>query len=135
MSEVIETKTVLVNGKPLPFGYDCKSLTYDMGDPEITVRNAVNGGSNVSIHSENRETSIGMFKFDIFPTNDVDSNDSRVYVRSLKQNVGSNTITVTSLKGKTLRWSGLSCTNKIEFNDNPDGTVSLEFQGDASVIS
>lgn len=135
MAEIIEVKTLLVNGKPLPVGYECKSLSYNLGDPEIAVKNAVNGASDVAIHSPNRETALGSIKFNIYPTSKTTSGDSRVYVRSLKKNIASNTIIATSPLGKTIAFVACSCTNAVEFADNPDGSVPLEFMGDKANIS
>jgi hypothetical protein len=134
-TETIQVKQLLANNKPLPAGYVQSTLSYTLGLGETTVRTAVNGNTTTRIISENLETKKSMLKFEIYPIDRNDETDPRPYVKNLKSNLGNNTFTAISNKGKTLRFTGMVLMNDPEFADNPDGTIPLEFEGDEVQIS
>lgn len=133
--ERINVKSIGVNGSPLPFGYVQGSLTYKLGLGDIKIRTAVNGNTTTRVISEDRETLRSMLKFDIFPIDTKNNTDARVYVTNLRASLYGNTLTIISENGKTLRFTGMCMLNDPEINDNPDGVISLEFEGNPVQIS
>lgn len=128
----ITIKTLTINNNPVPNGYKPNTLSYEPGFGEINVRTVVNGNSTTTVHAPDASTKIGMLKVELEPIDKTaDNQDILKYIKSLKDNIGSNTLKVTSADtGVKRTFVNCSCTNKIEFVDGTDGNVSLEFKGD-----
>jgi hypothetical protein len=110
------------------------SAVYDGGEGEINVRSAsAGGGSSSSVHSQNAETKIGKFKFDVFLTSDLDQK-----IATWKENIGANSIQANQgSQGNdsiSLSFDNMSLVNLVEREVSADGVTSLEFEGDPMSI-
>lgn len=128
MSITLSVPSVIVNNQTIAIVPN--SFTYDGGEGEINVRAASGGGNQIeSVHSVNAEGKIGMCKFDVYLTPDVDS-----LIRTWKNQVGQNNIQfvqrISNGGNVTRSMSHMSVTNKVERNASSDGVVSIEFSGD-----
>lgn len=128
MSITLSVPSVIVNNQTIAIVPN--SFSYDGGEGEINVRAASGGGNTIeSVHSVNAEGKIGMCKFEVYLTPDVDS-----LIRTWKNQVGQNNIQfVQRLTGGgnfTRSMSRMSLVNKVERGASSDGVVSLEFSGD-----
>lgn len=128
MSITLSVPSVIVNNETIAIVPN--SFTYNGGEGEINVRAASGGGNTIeSVHSVNAENKIGMCKFDVYLTPDMDSR-----IRSWKNRVGQNNIQfVQRISGGgavTRSFSRMSLINNVERNASSDGVVSLEFSGD-----
>jgi hypothetical protein len=124
---VISNPSIIVNNDTIEFIGG--SLVYDAGEGEVKVRSvSTGGGGSNSIHAVDTEGRVGMVKFDVPLTNDLDGN-----IGTWKTRVGLNTIKFTEQLGTEFfnrSFTGLSLAPKVERNVGPDGVVSLDFQGD-----
>lgn len=129
--KAISTPEILVNGDKIAIVPN--SLVYDAGEGEINVRSAsLGGGSSESVHTVDAESQIGMVKFQVYNTNDLDGN-----IRTWKRNIAENAISFAQQIGteQFIREApGLSLVNSIERDIGADGTTELEFEGDQIVI-
>jgi len=105
------------------------TLVYDAGEGEIKVEAvSIGGGKSESIHGEDISTAIGMVKFDVPTTDDLDAK-----IREMKQAIGANGIVFVEKIGSQIvkrTFTGMSLSNSVERNVGSDGKVSLEFKGD-----
>ena len=105
------------------------SLVYDGGEVEITVTAVTKGGGKTeSIHSENAENAVGMVKFEMPTTSDIDEK-----IAEWKEQIAGNVIKLTERVGvkiKTITFKGMSLVNKVERGVGSEGKVELEFKGD-----
>jgi len=105
------------------------SLTYNGGELEVSVKAGSSGGGKTeTYHFEDASTGIGMVKFKVYNTKDIDGKiaewkaNTAINAASFFQKVGS---------GNAKRnFTGMSLVNSIERGTGPDGEVELEFQGD-----
>lgn len=122
----LSVPTVLVND--IPIAIVPNSFEFEPGYGEINVRSAsVGGGSSTSIHTEDAEGKIGMCKFQAFVTD-----ESRGVIALVKQRVGTNVVSAVQANGIPIILNGASMTNNPTFAASADGTVELEFKGDAT---
>lgn len=110
------------------------SVTYNGGEGEITVKTASAGSGNVeSVHAENAETQIGMFKCSVYLDNDLDSK-----IRAWKRNVGTNEIKMTQknnvLESTVRVWTDMSLAPAVDREASADGVTEIEFSGGQMVI-
>ena len=109
------------------------SFSYDRGEPEINVRAAsVGNNGSESVHGVNAETGFTEIMFSLFVTNTTDE-----LIRIWKQEIGNNTVTaiqaVPDGSDIILTFPGQSLTNKPTREASADGTVEIEFKGDAGI--
>lgn len=107
------------------------SLTYKRGAGDVSVRAQSAGGDSVeAVVTENAETKISMVKFNMYLT---DTN--REAIRGWQNNRfnGGNTIRF-SERGSTepLSFTGMNVTTDPEYSIGADGSVEVEFMGDAA---
>lgn len=110
------------------------TFVYQGGEGETNVRASSAGSGNAtSVHSEDAETQISMCKFEVYPTDEIDSK-----LRTWKRNVGINVIKATEgggrLKPVVRVFPGMSLVNHPERNATADGTIELEFKGDQMTL-
>ena len=126
----VSSPELIVNGDKVAIVPN--SLVYNAGEGEITVRAAsLGGGASESVHTLDAETQIGMVKFQMYNTSDLDG-----LIATWKQNVGENAVSFVEQIGSDqfIREApGLSLVNSVEREIGADGTTELEFQGDQFV--
>lgn len=107
------------------------TLSFDEGGGEQTVKSQSAGGDSVSsVFWENAETKLSMLKFEIFST-DKNIANARIW----KFNKNANFLTWSggnkSNTQRILQFAAL--TNNYEVNLKNEGTLSLEFHGEAVI--
>lgn len=107
------------------------SLAYKRGKGDISVRAQSAGGDAVQVVvTENAETKMAMVKFSLFLTD-----DNRQAIETWQENRfnGGNTIRFSQRGSEVpLSFTGMNITTDPEFNVGADGSVEIEFMGDAS---
>ena len=102
------------------------SLTFRLGTGETNVRSAsAGGGSSRSVHSEDAESKIGMFKWSMF-VNDETTN----FAADWKSRTGANFVSAGQPATSPKSGSNMSMINDPDFEANADGVVEIEFEGD-----
>lgn len=121
-------KKVYVNGNPVLIAQ--ASLKVKFGYGETNVRAQVFGRTTTPVASENLETKISEISFDLLAQDSTDDSDLRVLIKSWKDNIGANIITIEpDGAGQTQIAKNMSLTNDPEVNETPDGVISLVWQG------
>lgn len=110
------------------------SLRYDGGEGEINVRSASGGGNEIeTVHTVNAETKMSKLMFDVYLTDDLDSN-----IADWKERAGANSLGFAERRpdGTTTARSfdRMSLINAVERNASADGVTSLEFVGNPMTI-
>lgn len=105
-----------------------------LGGGEVNVRSASSGGNSIeSVHTSNAETKISTWTFEIYPTPENIRN-----VSGWQNAIGQNTVAAIETLGNgtsiSLSLTGASLANDPELNLSADGTISLEFKGNQTVI-
>lgn len=130
--KAIATPEVIVNGDKIAIVPN--SLSYNAGEGEINVRAASSGGGiSESVHTVDAEAQVGMVKFQMFNTPELDGQ-----IANWKQSIGENAISFAEQIGgeQFIRQApGMSLVNAVEREIGADGTTELEFQGDQFVGS
>ena len=128
----LSTPTVIVNNISMLIYPN--SLVYDGGEGELVVRSGSGGGGmNLSVHTQNAETTIGKCSFDVFLTQDMDAK-----IALWKEQIGANSIQVVQRSNPglavTLSFDNMSLINAVERKAGADLVTSLEFAGDPMSI-
>lgn len=122
----LSVPSILVNNVPIDIVPN--SFEYEVGYGEINVRSAsVGGGSSTTIHTEDAENKIGMCKFQLFITD-----TSRAAIAGWKLLIAGNVISAVQNGASPFVLNGASMTNNPTFAASADGTVEVEFKGDAT---
>ena len=105
------------------------TLVYNAGEGEIKVEAiSIGGGKSETVHGQDITTAIGMVKFDVATTDDLDAK-----IRELKQAIAENGVSFLEKIGSQIvkrTFTGMSLANSVERAVGSDGKTSLEFQGD-----
>jgi hypothetical protein len=121
-------KRLIVNGSPVKFIQS--SLRIISGYGEVNVRTQVSGRNVEVVPAEDLDTAIGGIDVDLIVTDSSSNSDIRKTIRAWKQNIGANTIFIEpDGAGTPQKFIKQSLINEIEFNEAPDGVVSLQFRG------
>jgi len=127
-------KKISINGSNIFFLQG--SLKYDLGLPETTTRTQVSGNTVQTIPYANLETKKGMCSFDILVSDSDTDSDPRVLISNLHANNGNNQIVIEpDGVGQTILFNNASVMNKIEFNDSPDGVISISFESQPAILT
>ena len=124
MANALSNPTVEINDQVISIIPN--TLSYKRGAGDVNVRAQSAGGDSVeAVITENAETKIGMVKFSLAVT---DANQE--YVRTWQENKfnGGNTVRVMNTP---LSFTNMNVTSDPEFSIGADGTVEVEFLGEA----
>ena len=128
MANALSNPTVEINDQVISIIPN--TLSYKRGAGDVNVRAQSAGGDSVqAVITENAETKIGMVKFSLAVT---DANQE--YVRTWQENKfnGGNTVRISSRVMNTpLSFTNMNVTSDPEFSIGADGTVEVEFLGEA----
>ena len=128
MANALSNPTVEINDQVIAIIPN--TLSYKRGAGDVNVRAQSAGGDSVqAVITENAETKIGMVKFSLAVT---DANQE--YVRTWQENKfnGGNTVRISSRVMNTpLSFTNMNVTSDPEFSIGADGTVEVEFLGEA----
>jgi hypothetical protein len=107
-----------------------------MGLGETSTKVQVSGKTVQVIAYENLESKIGELSFDILISDSAGDNDPRVFISNWKKNIGNNQLVLTpDGPGQTTLYNNGSLMNDPEFNDSPDGVISLTFQCQPAILT
>lgn len=127
-------KKISINGANIFFVQG--SLKYDLGLSETTTRTQVSGNTVQVVPYNNLETKKGMVSFDILVSDSDSDADPRVLISNWHANIGNNQIIIEpDGVGQTILFNNASVMNKIEFNDSPDGVISISFESQPAILT
>lgn len=127
-SIAISTPSIIVNN--IPVGILPNSFKYTEGLGEQTMRTQSAGGGSVDVvYSTNAESLMSKVTFSMLNTaQNID------LIKGWKSNLNRNAISVADQStGFTRNFSNLALTNNYEVELGADGTIAIEFMGDAAV--
>lgn len=124
--------TVRIND--ITFSIVPNSVKSSGGLGETKVRAASAGGNSITtVHTSDAETKIGKMMFDLFVTKQDEAQLSIIH-----NNIGNNTVSLVEVfsNGETASETLPNCSliNDPEKEKSADGKMSLEFEGDPTVI-
>lgn len=128
MANALSNPTIEINDQVIAILPN--TLSYKRGAGDVNVRAQSAGGDSVeAVITENAETKIGMVKFSLTIT---DTNQA--YIQTWQENKfnGGNTIRISSRTMTTpLSFTNMNVVTDPEFSVGADGSVDVEFMGDA----
>lgn len=102
------------------------SFKHRLGKGETKVRfGSTGGGGGKTVHTEDAESKIGMFSWEMYVTT-----ETQELVSGWKNNLGNNAVAAQQPGLPPLSGSNMSMTNDPDFEDNADGVVEIVFEGD-----
>lgn len=127
-SIAISTPSIVVNN--VPVGILPNSFKYTEGLGEQTMRTQSAGGGSVDIvYSTNAESLMSKVTFSMLNTA-----QNINLIKGWKTNTNKNAISVADqLSGFTRNFSNMALVSNYEVELGADGTIALEFMGDAAV--
>ena len=129
MANALSNPTIQINDETIAIVPN--SLSYKRGAGDVNVRTQSAGGNSVeAVITENAETKISMVKFSLFLT---DTNLDAIRAWQDNRASGGNTIRFSERgSDKPLAFSNMHVTTDPEYSVGADGSVEVEFMGDAA---
>ena len=133
----IEPVAIVLNNTPLTGGYKPRSFKATLGFPKNKTNTARNGNQIINYTSSDSTTAIGKVTFAVYPRQADNDEDIVREIRNLINNTNNNTLTILRGNGATLSYIGMALVNgdEVEIPDDPEGEITLMFEGNPPNIS
>lgn len=124
MSQAVTNPAVIMNNEPWFIVPNSFKSTEGFGEQNVRSQSA-GGGAIDTVFSDNAETKLSKFSFELFPTK-----ENIELARGVKANLDVNAAQVIdSASGYNRSFNSVSLTNDYEVELGADTTMTLEFMG------
>ncbi len=119
--------TVVVNN--VIMGVVPNSISIEDGTGEVTFRvQSSGGGSTQRVVAEDLSSRVAMVKFKVESTV-----DNVQFIRELKENISGIVVTITTVDGLSLTFTGAVLTNKYEIGIGKDAEIEMVFHSNPAI--